>query len=376
MAPTIDWQSSKSHLLLNPARSEAGALRLDMLPQLPGHLWLATSGTSANRSAFKLVALSKRAFLASAAAVNAHLQARPEDGWFLALPEFHVGGLSVYARAHLSSAPVTPWPEVGKKWNAKRFYADLCDSNSAFVSLVPTQVWDLIDLKLSAPGSLKAAIVGGAALSHAFYERGRVLGWPLLPTYGFTECCSQVATAELESLRGIAAAPLRILSHVKVRREADLTLSVKSPSLLTGIATITGQKVQFCDPKDSGWFHTQDKVTVDGDYLSFLGRGDGWVKINGKSVSQMALQELLEKVMSESGWREEAAIVMLRDPRRGHRVALAMATQDRALLDAVTSKFNQEVLPHERIGTSYPVSCLPRTDLGKVKLTELAAMLA
>ena len=79
--------------------------------------------------------------------------------------------------------------------------------------------------------------------------------------------------------------------------------------------------------------------------------------------------------MSESGWREEAAIVTLNDPRRGNRVALAMATRDKTLLAAVTEKFNQEVLPHERIRESQMVPSLPRTDLGKVKLGDLATML-
>jgi O-succinylbenzoic acid--CoA ligase len=375
MATFIDWQSGESHLLLNPARRGANGPRLEMLPKLPGHIWLATSGTSANRSDLKLVALSKQAFLASAAAVNAHLQVQREDSWFLALPDFHVGGLSISARAHLSSASVKRWPGVGEKWNVRNFYTDLGDSYSTLVSLVPTQVWDLISLELSAPKFLKAAIVGGATLSHTLYERGRLLGWPLLPTYGFTECCSQVATADPESLTRAEVPRLRILSHVIAKIGADLQLSVKSPSLLTGVATITDQKVQFQDPKENGWFHTQDKVDLSGDALSFLGRSDDCIKINGKIVSQLALQNLLERIMSESGWREEAAIVTLNDPRRGNRVALAMATRDKTLLAAVTEKFNQEVLPHERIRESEMVPSLPRTDLGKVKLGDLAAML-
>lgn len=375
MAPAIDWDSDESHILLNPARRRTLSPRLEVLPGLPGHIWLATSGTSANRSEIKLVALSKKAFLASAAAVNSHLQVESKDGWFLALPHFHVGGLSIYARAHLSSGVIKRWSGVGRKWNVRRFYDELSDSGCSLVSLVPTQVWDLVTQKLRAPKFLKAVVVGGGALSRTCYDRGRLFGWPLLPSYGFTECCSQVATAELKSLERSETPRLRILSHIRARTNAELELSVKSPSLLTGMATITGEKVEFRDPKVTGWFHTEDKVALSGDYLSFLGRGDDCVKIKGKIVSRLGLQGLLEQILSESGWREEAVIVILDDPRRGNRVALAVATADKDLVAAVTDKFNQEVLSHERIGSSHRVRSLPRTELGKVKLTELAARL-
>ena len=76
-----------------------------------GHLALATSGSSI-KSGRKWALLSKAAILKSAEAVNFHLRSHCEDRWLLALPTFHVGGLSIYARAHLTGAEVIPMPMV------------------------------------------------------------------------------------------------------------------------------------------------------------------------------------------------------------------------------------------------------------------------
>jgi O-succinylbenzoic acid--CoA ligase len=100
----IDWLSHESHVLLNPRMPDAERQRLEsFVVPLPGHLWLATSGTTGS---LKLTALSKRAMLASAAAVNRHLQSDADDVWLCVLPTFHVGGLGIYARAFLSGAQV------------------------------------------------------------------------------------------------------------------------------------------------------------------------------------------------------------------------------------------------------------------------------
>ncbi|MGA8808880.1 MAG: AMP-binding protein, partial [Thermoanaerobaculia bacterium] len=104
----IDFESSESHLLLNPRMPSAERTRLErLLPKLEAHVFVATSGSTGD---IKLVALSKRAILASAAAVNERLNVTARDVWAAVLPTFHVGGLGVYARCHLAGARALPMP--------------------------------------------------------------------------------------------------------------------------------------------------------------------------------------------------------------------------------------------------------------------------
>src|SRR6266851_5614716 len=102
----IDWQSRETHLLLNPRTPAGDRQRFELLAAavpLEAHVWMATSGTTGVQ---KLTALSKKALLASAAAVNHHLDARASDAWCRVLPPFHVGGLGIEARAYLAGARV------------------------------------------------------------------------------------------------------------------------------------------------------------------------------------------------------------------------------------------------------------------------------
>src|SRR5712691_8408649 len=174
---------------------EADRLALERLggeaPSLRGHVWMATSGTT---GALRLVALSKRAILASAEAVNRHLDATDRDVWLCVLPTFHVGGLGIHARAGLTGSRV-----IASAWDARQFIRTIAAENVTLASVVPAQVRDLVALGEPAPPSMRAIVVGGGALTLDLYSAAHALGWPVLPSYGMTEACSQIATAKGKS---------------------------------------------------------------------------------------------------------------------------------------------------------------------------------
>src|SRR5688572_24102403 len=134
----IDWYSNETHALWNPRLPAADVAALEDLlrevPPLKGHVWIATSGTS---GAFKLVALSKVALLASAAAVNKHIGATRDDVWCSVLPAFHVGGLGILARASLTGSSV-----VAGEWEAAAFVRTAEEKRVTLSALVPAQVRD------------------------------------------------------------------------------------------------------------------------------------------------------------------------------------------------------------------------------------------
>src|ERR1051325_11489877 len=286
----LDFASDETHLLLNPRlpreeRSRLGALDA-AAPRLAAHVWLATSGTTGS---LKLVALSKRAILASAAAVNRHLDSSARDVWCCVLPTFHVGGLGIHARASLSGARV-----VSALWDPRSFIT-LCNTERVtLASLVPAQVRDLRGLPV--PASLRAIVVGGGAFQDDNH------GWPLLPSYGMTETASQVATATLGSRE------LVLLDHVEARIENGY-IALRSESLLTGymvedrhscLVEETGQAgvpvVHFEDPKRDGWFVTPDLGSIEGRILRVAGRSGDFVKIGGESVDLGRLDRILAEI--------------------------------------------------------------------------------
>jgi O-succinylbenzoic acid--CoA ligase len=345
----IDFESDETHVLLNPRmpQEEKDVLeRAAARTALRGHVLIASSGSTGSP---RLVALSKEAILTSAGAVNRHLQARESDVWCCVLPTFHVGGLGIYARAFMTGARV-----VSALWDAASFIA-LCNAERVTLSaLVPAQVVDLLRGDHAPPSSVRAIVIGGGALSAELYERATQRGWPVLPSYGLTECSSQVATAALGS------SDLRVLDHVEVREEPDSRLSIKSKSLLTGYVDAAGN---ITDPRRDGWFVTSDLGHVQERGLVLAGRVDDVIKIGGELVNVVRLEALLEAMRGDV----DATLVVVSDERLGMAIHLATTRDAGELVRA----FNAQVAPYEKIRRTHQLASIPRTALGKVRRAEV-----
>jgi len=329
----IDFQSSDSHLLLNPRMPAAERERLERLvPNLQAHVFVATSGST---GAIKLVALAKEAILASAAAVNERLEVTSRDVWAAVLPTFHVGGLGVYARCHLSGARALPMP-----WDPRTFV----ESEATLASLVPAQVRDLIASRVEPPPALRAILVGGGA-----FDPVAASGWPVLASYGMSECCSTISVEAI------------LLSHIEARRESDGRLGFRGPSLFTGYATDEG----LIDPKIDGWFISEDLGEVDGRTLRVDGRAGDFIKIGGESVDLKRLDQILHELAGD-----DAAIVAMPDERLGHVIHLATTIEP-----TFAEAFNARVHPFERIRAIHRVDEIPRSPLGKLLRAKLAGTL-
>lgn len=386
----MDWLSQESHICLNPAFSEDQAQKwVGLLEDAPvrysGHLFVLTSGTTAQSvQDFKWIALSKKAFLASAESVNRHLEATARDVWLHVLPDFHVGGLGIWARSFLSGSKVV---QGSGPWNPEHFVAAVSEHRATLASLVPTQIFDLIQKNLSAPSSLRAILVGGGALSFSLYERAMDLGWPLLTTYGMTETCSQVATASLKSIEafrgGRRSLPdLEILGHWEV--ESAECLRFRGPSLLT--AAIYQQKVgeghyeRREELRKTEWWTSQDRGVVENRALKrtlkIFGRSGDFVKIGGESVDVGRLREIFDRVCLEYQVGEGVALLPVPDERLGHAMVLvAEKSVDSQVTESLMAAFNRNVLGFEKIRRSVAVDKIPRTDLGKIRTAQCLEMI-
>jgi O-succinylbenzoic acid--CoA ligase len=342
-APVIDFESARSHVLLNPRMPAEERERLEALAAaaaLEAHVYLATSGST---GAIKLVALSKGAMLASAAAVNARLGVTREDVYAAVLPHFHVGGLAIWARAHLSGARVVPMP-----WDPR----DFASSETTVASLVPAQVHDLVTAGLPAPPRLRTILVGGGAFGRELEAHARELGWPVLASYGMSECASTVAVRD------------ELLPHFEGRVEEDGRLAFRGASLFTGYVTAAG----IDDPKVDGWLVTEDLGTVDGRTLHVRGRVGDFVKIGGESVDLTRLDRVAEEEARSRGG--DAAVLPVPDARLGHVIHLAVTAP------GIAEAFDARVLPFERARKVHRVGAIPRSALGKILRGQLLEGLA
>ncbi len=376
----IPWTSAENHLFLNPQFPQDQAQHLQgLIPEvaspLQGHLFLLTSGTTAQSiQDLKWVALSKTAFLASAEAVNRHLESKSSDIWLHPLPDFHVGGLGIWARSFLNGARVVKF----QSWNPKDFVHALQESGATLTALVPTQIYDLVKENFHSPPSLRAVLVGGGALSTAIYQKARSLDWPLLPTYGMTETCSQIATASMDSLSHqkinldgkiseLAIPSLEVLGHLEVQEAYDGKLQIKGSSLLSGYIYENEGRPRFVDPKKDGWFYSQDRGVLKNRQLQILGRIDDFVKIGGESVDVSRLRGIFDEIRSHYQLLGDLAILPVPDDRLGQAIHLIYDSQiSEPDCIHLVEKFNSKVLGFERIRKTHQMDTIPRTALGKL----------
>lgn len=369
----IDWLSPKNEILLNPRMPEGekrtllSALSLLDHLNFKEHVFFATSGSTGN---LKWVALSKPAILVSAQAVNSHLNSCSADIWLNALPEFHVGGLGIIARGYLSQASVISCHFPNSKWNPEYFYKLLGQSKTTLTALVPTQVFDLISMQLKAPSSLRGVIVGGGAISKDLYFKGVELGWKLLPSYGLTECASQVATAKYGSWSLSEYPLLAPLKHVQLDMTEDGSLKIKSDALLSAyLKEDRGFKLH--DPKVEGWFTTEDKVIFKNDCIKSVSRGEYFIKIGGENVDLLRLENILEEEKLTLQFKLDAALAALPDDRLGHRLYLVVEGPENEEVKKLTNQYHKRVLPFERINQILSVNKIPRSDLNKILKEDL-----
>lgn len=370
------WESECSHLLFNPRYSVAEQRDFFHIykagsEKYVSHIWVSTSGSSVQ----KWAGLSKKAFIISAQAVNAHLLAESCDVWVNPLPTFHVGGLSIYARAYMSGSVVYDYMKENQdKWNPHLFHKYLTEKKGTLSALVPTQLFDLCYHKLSAPCHLRAIVIGGGALSTELYRMARGLHWPILPSYGMTECASQIATASLESLKEIQFPPLDILPHMNVRQEEEI-LMISSHSLLTAYANLKEREVCFLDPKVEGWFKSCDRGQVIERCLNIYGREDSVFKIGGERVDFSKLEELLQTHCLMFSPPLQATLVVKKDERLGNSVHLVGKMIEKIQLSELIEKYNASVLPFERIRSAVYVEHIPMNSLGKIDRKSLEKLI-
>ena len=333
------------------------------LPFLKGHIYLLTSNLG------KICLLSKQAFLSSAKVVNKNFQTQKEDNWLISLPLFHVAGLSILARSFCGNFFYT---QGSSSWKVKSFQKELKDKKISICSLVPAQIYDLVKQNLTAPKTLRLALVGGSALSPFLYKKARNLSWPILSSYGLTEACSQVACADLNSLNKKSFPKMRILNHIKIKN-LKTSIKIKSKSLLTAYFNIKQKKL--LDPKDSqGWLELPDEIFLEKNFIFVKGRKDEEIKILGERVSLKELSFLLEELSQNI--LGDFLLVALPDSRQGFKLNLVTDCFDFSKISLLVKKFNEEVLHFEKIQNIYFVSDIRRSQLFKFQQKQIRKQLS
>ncbi len=246
-----------------------------------------TSGSSA---AAKAVVHSAANHLYSAAGSAANIPLRRADAWLVALPRHHVAGLSILFRT-LSAGACALFAESGAFSSADDPGARLLPA-ATHVSLVETQLRRLLQIPAwpDLTRRLRAALIGGSALSAPLLRQARAGGLPVCASYGCTELASQVATTRPGDPDETFAGAGRVLPHRRAAIADDGEILLGGRTLCLGYLE-QGRLTPAAGA--GGWYRSGDLGRLDDRRLFVTGRRDARFISGGENIQPQEVEQAL-----------------------------------------------------------------------------------
>jgi O-succinylbenzoic acid--CoA ligase len=323
--------------------------------------------TSGSSSAPKAVPLTLDNHRTSTLAIARRIGMTGADQWLLCLPLEHIGGLAILIRSVICGSAVHLHP----RFEPAAVLDDLAENPVTLASMVPAMLQRILERQAGpASSKLRALLIGGAPAAPWLLRHARNLGWPVLPTWGMTEACSQLATMAPDEAARIDFAEHpgtvgRPLSGVEVRTASSGILQVRGPMLFSGYLGSAGEPDH--GPDAEGWFSTGDigEFVPEGD-LRIAGRADEVIISGGVNVNLEAVRQRL----GECPQVHDIVLVALEDARWGQRIGAVVQPRDPSAdagqLQAFVADWSRARLtPAERPLRWHIVDNIPRSAAGK-----------
>lgn len=326
-------------------------------------LFIATSGSEGEP---KLVALSHAALTASADSSTAALAADEHDCWLSCLPQTHIGGQAILARALASGGTL----RLHDAFDADAGWREIATGAVTQISLVPAMLACLLDLADAPPNGLRSALIGGAALSASLRQRALDAGWPIRPSYGMSETAAMIALLSPTTTRdawkpGLVGKPL---DGVELRIDSAGHICIRAPQLMSGYLDAQGQ---FTDTLRDGWFVTGDRGELDASgQLSVLGRADDMFVSGGVNVHPQEVESQLAACPGIA----DVAVTATQDPVWGD--VLAALIVGPAETQSVRHWCQQHLPSAHRPRRFLRVDSIPRNAMGKPNRAALRTLLS
>lgn len=278
----------------------------------PSSFLLFTSGSTGTP---KIASIPLSSFQNNARSANAVCDLRPNDGWRLSLPLYHVSGLSIVFRCLAAGAKII---------------LDDRDRSVTHLSAVPAQLFTASPIY----PNLRCLLLGGGPICTV------PMRWPSLISYGLTETASLVlAGSTPDSLWPVLG------KQIKLSEEGEVL--IKGDSLFAGYWD--GHTVHA--PLDEeGWFATKDLACFDPQKgYRIVGRKDRQFISGGENIQPEEIEQALLKLEGLI-----AAIVgPKKDEQYGMRPIAFVKIQSGKIDRGKIQKALSNVLPRYKIPTDF-----------------------
>lgn len=328
-----------------------------------------TSGTSGTP---KIVPLKRRQVYFATAASAKNFKPRPNHFWLLCMPLNHVGGITIILRSLLYGSAI---------FRMKSFHLNMITTflteNKLFqaASFVPTMLKRLLENPVfRTHNNFQAILLGGGPISETLIREAREKGIPLVPSYGMTETCAQIAGNPILKPSGIYG-PLKSVgqlfepNRIQIRDKDNEPMGVnnsgeiwlKGPQIFDGYYNIDNE--HYFD--EDGWFKTGDYGHLNANNQLFIeSRRSDLIITGGENVSPFEVESELEKFEPIS----EAAVLGLPDAEWGQKVVAVVVARTKGNFDSekIQAELKQRISTFKVPKEIVQIDSLPKTRSGKI----------
>ncbi len=336
-----------------------------------------TSGTTGKP---KGTVLTYGNFFYSAMASAYRIGVLPDDRWCCVLPLYHVGGLSIIIRSALYGTAIDLHP----RFEPERVHQALATQPITLISLVPTMLYRLLEMKHTAEWSdrLRLVLLGGAAASPELVERCIQENIPIATTYGLSEATSQVATMLPDDVKrkpGSVGKPL-LFSSVQILDENGQ----EQPPGDYGEVVVSGLTVMqgyYADAMGTGKTLKDGKLyTGDIGYLDE--DGDLWLVQRRSDLIVSGGENVypaeVEAVLKQHPAVKDVCVVGVKSQEWGQQVAAVIILQPNQAVSAddIIAYSREHLAGYKQPRLIQFVDALPQTASGKIQRAKVVELFA
>ncbi|WHF26168.1 o-succinylbenzoate--CoA ligase [Bacillus altitudinis] len=302
----------------------------------------------------------------SAVSSALNLGIREDDRWLIALPLFHISGLSAIFKSVIYGMTVV----LHQKFDVDEVKNAIEQHRVTMLSVVQTMLSRLLSGLEECPSSLRCLLLGGGPAPYAMLQESKEKGFPVFQSYGMTETCSQIVTLapefSVEKL-GSAGKPL-FGCELKIQDEdrpcrpfEHGEIMVKGANVMKGYLY---RQEATAAAFEQGWLKTGDIGYVDEDgFLFVLDRRSDLIISGGENIYPAEI----EAVLLTHPNVKEAGVTGIYDKKWGEVPAAFLVTDEQIPENELYALCQSQLAKYKWPAAFHFVDELPRNASNKLQ---------
>lgn len=303
----------------------------------------------------------------SAIGTSLNLGINYRDSWVLAVPLFHISGLSIAMRSLIYGIGVYLIPKFDETYINKI----LINERASIISLVPTMLKRLLNNlapKQKYNSNFRCVLLGGGPIDNWTLLRCNMLAIPVIQSYGMTETASNVVALNNRDAQRKVGSSGQALFPVQLRitqknDEGIGEIEVKAPNVAKSYLNMPELFRQRMT-KDN-YFRTGDIGFIDDEGFLFVkGRKDDMIISGGENIYPEEVENIYSKIKGILGM----LIIGKRNETWG-QVPIAYVILDKKayLTGQDLIDYGRDHMAHYKVPKEFrQVDHFPQTSSGKV----------